>query len=103
MKKDPRKCKTNKINTCTRKIKVLQNIEYLTLHLNATAVDNLKSCYNILKNTVVAKFIVARTIRQISCEPLGLEQVTNLENNSKFSAFVNSDIVNLACKKLIEL
>jgi len=43
------------------------------LDLNAIAVDNLKSCYNIL------------------------------ENNSKFSAFVNSDIVNLACKKLIEL
>jgi len=54
VKKDPRKCKTNKINTCTRKIKVLQNIEYLTLDLNAIAVDNLKSCYNILKHTVVA-------------------------------------------------
>jgi hypothetical protein len=38
-------------------------IKYLTLDLNAIAVDNLKSCYNILKY-IVAKIFVARMIRQ---------------------------------------
>jgi len=45
------------INIHTHKIK------YLTLDLNAIAVDNLKSCYNILKY-IVAKIFVARMIRQ---------------------------------------
>jgi hypothetical protein len=43
------------INMHTHKTK------YLTLDLNAIAVDNLKSCYNILKH-IVAKRFVARMI-----------------------------------------
>ena len=57
-----------------RKIDIhTHKIKYLTLDLNAIAVDNLKSCYNILKY-IVAKIFVARMIRQNRRGPHGLKQ-----------------------------